>query len=321
MILPATLPVSSSAMTFAADRSWQPPYVPREGLLIFLHIPKTAGTTLSRIIRIKLGIWPPQNLWHHSLTFGFYQINPIEARLQYIQSLPAAQQRQIRLFQGHFGFGVHPHLPRPNYYVSMLRDPVERVVSAYYQLRRGRPEDALAKDMSFEEFVNCGKDFGRFLVDNGQVRAIIGTDGNPDRTPFGQMGPQHLARALHNLEHHFAFVGLSERFDESALLLKQILGWKQCKYASANIAPQRKKVAEFPAHVIERVRELNALDQALYDHVAQQFQSMIDQQGDRFPVELAKFRGANERYARTMGPLIDLLPNAKRLGQKLGLVH
>ena len=296
-------------------------YVPDDGLMIFLHIPKTAGTTLSRIIRIKTGLWPMGNLLNHSLTFGHYQINPIEKRLEYIESLPEKQQRRIKLFQGHFGFGVHHQLPKPNFYVTILRDPIERVISSYYQLRRGRPEDALAKDMSFEEFVNSGADFGRFLVDNGQVRSIIGTDGNPDGSPFDSLGPEHLEKAKQNIAKHFAFVGLSERFDESALLLKQILGWKHCHYASANIAPNRKKLEEFPSHVIDRVRELNQLDIALYDHVAQQFEQMIQKQGEQFEQQLAEFRAANERYSRMAGPFIDLLPGAKRMGQRVGVVR
>jgi len=297
------------------------PYIPRQGLMIFLHIPKTAGTTLSRIIRIKTGLWPLRHLMNHSRTFGYYQINPIEKRLEYIQSLPDHQQRQIKLFQGHFGFGVHHQLPRPSFYVTILRDPIERVISSYYQLRRGRPEDALAKDMSFEEFLTCDKDFGRFHVDNGQVRSIIGTDGNPDPSPFNTLGPEALEKAKHNIAKHFAFVGLSERFDESALLLKQILGWKHCHYASANIAPNRKKLEEFPAHVIEKARELNQLDIALYEHVAAQFDAMIQQQGEQFSTELEKFQQANRRYTKLAGPLIDLLPGAKRIGQRTGVVR
>ncbi|MCC6579289.1 MAG: sulfotransferase family 2 domain-containing protein [Phycisphaeraceae bacterium] len=295
-------------------------FVPARGLMIFLHVPKTAGTSLSRIVRIKIGLWPPANLLRHSLTFGHYQINPIEDRFEKIASLPAAQQRKIRFFQGHFGFGVHRFLPTPSYYVTMLRDPVERVISSYYQLRRGRDQDALAKDMSLEEFVTCGKNFGRFHVDNGQVRSLTGVDGNPNPAPFAGLTRRDLDQALDNIRRHFAFVGLSERFDESLLLLRDILGWRSCYYAKANVGKNRKPREELPAAAIEMIRRHNELDQALYDQVARRFDALIRQQGDTFQRELRGFQRRNALYGRLAGPLIELLPAAKQLAMKSGAV-
>lgn len=292
---------------------------PATSLIIFLHIPKTAGTTLSRIIRIKTGLWPPTRLLRHSLTFGYYQINPLEKRYEKIQSLSPARQRKIRLFQGHFGFGVHHYLPTPSCYVTMLRDPVERVISAYYQLRRGG--EGATSNMTIDEFLTCGQDFGRFFVDNGQVRALTGTDGNPNPAPFNTLTEADLENAKRNIREHCAFVGLSERFDESLLLLRRILGWRTCYYASANVARDRKKLDELPAKTVDLIHRYNQLDIELYRHVSKSFDELIERQGDSFAAELQRFQARNRLYTRFVGPVIDLLPAAKRLGQKTGIVR
>jgi hypothetical protein len=60
--------------------------------------------------------------------------------------------------------------------------------------------------------------------DNGQVRRLCGDD-----FAFGACSPAHLARAKDNLS-RFAFTGLTERFDETVLLLASKLGWTSTLY-------------------------------------------------------------------------------------------
>jgi len=299
----------------------QPKTPAQKGLLIFLHIPKTAGTSLSRIIRIKYGIWPPRNWLSHSLTFGHYQIPKLADRFNKISSLTPTQQQKIKLFQGHFGFGVHERLPENSFYVSMVRDPVERVISSYYQLGRGRDDNALAKNMTLEQFVECGQKFGRFFVDNGQVRAFTGLLGEPNDKPFNTLDRTDLEKAKQNIINHCALVGLSERFDESALLLKQILGWRHCYYVKANVGKNRKAKEEFSPKTIELIRQYNQLDYELYEFIAGRFEKLIEAQNQDFEQQLQRFQKANQRYTYWIGPLTALLPWAKRIGQKIGLVR
>src|SRR5205823_8424847 len=95
--------------------------------LIFLHIPKTAGTTLNRIIE-----------WQYS-PLSIFTIDPhgIRATPERFKTLSERRRRQLRVVRGHMVYGIHEFLPQCASYMSMLRHPVARLLSAYsFILRR-----------------------------------------------------------------------------------------------------------------------------------------------------------------------------------------
>src|ERR1700724_2464607 len=89
--------------------------------LIFLHIPKTGGSTLYKILER-----------HFSPAETVTLDTPGVARFK---TLPAAKRGRYRLIQGHMHFGLHRFIPRASTYVTFLRQPVERVLSFYYYAR------------------------------------------------------------------------------------------------------------------------------------------------------------------------------------------
>lgn len=105
-------------------------------LLIHFHIPRTGGTTVGRMLKLKTGFWPLARLIHHSRTLGYYQIEGYEERLKKITSLPENQQTDVRLFEAHAGFGLHELLPQPSEYLTMFREPIDRAVSVYYYMQK-----------------------------------------------------------------------------------------------------------------------------------------------------------------------------------------
>src|SRR5919108_6323105 len=112
--------------------------VDREAL-IFLHIPKTAGTTLNRIIE-----------WQYS-PFAIYTMDPyrIRATAERFKRLPETRRRRLRVVRGHMLYGIHEFLPQGATYITMLRDPVARVLSSYYFILR-RPLHPLHRKMKKE---------------------------------------------------------------------------------------------------------------------------------------------------------------------------
>ena len=93
--------------------------------VIFLHLPKTAGTTLNRLIE-----------WEYPLS-QMYSIDPVlfEWSAAHLRRLPKRRLGKTRMFKGHMLFGLHEVLPQPATYITVLRDPVERVLSAFYYMR------------------------------------------------------------------------------------------------------------------------------------------------------------------------------------------
>src|ERR1700716_4282688 len=89
--------------------------------LIFLHIPKTGGSTLYKILKN-----------HYSRAQTVTLDSPKIAR---IKTLPAAQRGRYRLLHGHLHFGLHRFIPQASTYITLLRRPVERVLSFYHYAR------------------------------------------------------------------------------------------------------------------------------------------------------------------------------------------
>ncbi len=89
--------------------------------LIFLHIPKTAGTTLNRIIDWQ---YDPRVIF----TVDPHRIRPT---INHFYALPEERRRRLQVVRGHPPYGVHELLPQGAIYTTSLRDPVARLVSSY----------------------------------------------------------------------------------------------------------------------------------------------------------------------------------------------
>src|SRR3954463_16670203 len=87
--------------------------------IIFLHLGKTAGWTLSRVLNRNVSpnvrIGNPPNTPH-----GFLSVEPIRTFASVPDPLPA----RFRLVPAHMVYGLHEHMLRPSAYLSLLRKPV-----------------------------------------------------------------------------------------------------------------------------------------------------------------------------------------------------
>src|SRR4030095_15973884 len=123
---------------------------------------------------------------------------------------------------GHLYFGAHAFLSQPCTYLTMLRDPVDRVISHYNYVRH-QPSHYLYHEacrMSLRDYVEfCG----RQEPNNDQTRLLAGERNVPN---FGQCSEEMLNIAKRNLADHFAVVGLTEEFDRSLIIMKRVFKWR-----------------------------------------------------------------------------------------------
>lgn len=259
--------------------------IEQEESLIFLHIPKTGGSTLHGIIERQ------------------YEPNPIftidgnrfRESIDEFKRLPEEQRRKIKVLKGHMYFGLHEFLPGHSTYITILRDPIERVVSLYHYILRNpdhRAHEAItSQHMSLKDFVICGE---YKLLNNGQTRILCGEPKLDADVPFGQCPAKMLELAKRNLQEHFRFVGLLERFDESLILLKKTFGWKLPFYKPRNITrerPPKKAVSKDALHAIEKY---NGLDIELYRYAKGMFEELISSQSPSFEREVRSYRLLNK---------------------------
>jgi hypothetical protein len=268
-------------------------------LLIHLHIPRNAGSTLGRVLRLKLGFWPPSHLLHHFRTLGFYRLAGFQQRLDVIEALSASDRRRVRLFEAHAGFGLHERLPQPSTYLTMLREPIDRAVSVFYYQRQ---HDRIPDDMTLEQFVLNADPQRVWWVDNAQVRYLAGTGGKIVDVARGQCTRTMLDVAIERLEEVFAFVGIVEQFDESLVLLRRMFDWRGCYYVASNATKRRRRTEELQSAELALLNEHNELDCELYRYAKSLFQRRVEEAGSSFQRELAQFALRNNRHARWIGP-------------------
>ena len=168
-----------------------------EEAVIFLHIPKAAGSTLNRLIE-----------WEYPLS-EMYSIDPAFYRWswRHLHRLSEKRLKRIRMFKGHMWFGLHTILPQPATYITVLRDPVERVLSSFYFMRTYKFQPLYWKfkfeNWSLDDFVS------RSPRHNLQCKILAGAEYSEPCTA------EICQRAKNNLLHYFSVIGLAERFEES----------------------------------------------------------------------------------------------------------
>lgn len=252
-----------------------------EPVIIFQHIPKTAGTTLRYIIQYQ---FPPSAICELYGSSG-----PHAQRIAKLKNLSESQRKKIKIINTHLGFGLHNFLQQPYTYITFLREPVSRAISMYYYYQKTKNPRFL--NLSLKEFIQT---YGG--VQNGMTKNLAGIVlqsqlSNNNKSQELCCNRESLEIAQRNIQEHFKFIGISERFDESLLLLRQILGWKIPLFDKSNISKKPQNIEQDTLRLIEN---FNELDLELYEYAKAIFEEIIERQGSSFNQELEEFQQANE---------------------------
>jgi hypothetical protein len=232
-----------------------------------MHVQQTGGTTLSGALANRFAASDCLSLY-----FG------PEPDLSEID--------RYRFVTGHVTSGLLERFTRPPYLVTLLRDPIERALSAYsftrsfppdYQgaqpLRAGGPEAPelsrewrrLAAECSLGELVSRAPAVAREYLGNRQARALSDT----------KTGDERLADALRALE-RCDFVGLSDRLDESVDWLARRLGWENLRpLPRVNATADRLRRDELPAETLEALARLTEVDREVHRRGSDRFESNL----------------------------------------------
>ena len=242
--------------------------------LVFLHIPKTAGTTLNRIIEWQ---YNPLSIF----TMDPYRIRATPERLS---KLSEERRRRLRMVRGHFYYGLHEFLPQGATYMTMLREPVARFFSSYYFIQR-RPLHPMHRKVTSERI--GVEDFIRLtpLRQNLQCSLIEGIKSN------GRCKEDTLEIAKENLAKSFSVVGICERFEESLMLMAQTYDWVVPFYENRKVSKTRPNVE---AAAVELIKENNQLDLELYRFGKELFEASLTRKKSEVEEGLVRLRALSK---------------------------
>ena len=220
----------------------------------FMHIPKTAGSSLfRRLIR------------HHGE--ALYPLagdrGSVDAAINvdFMETRFRSFRDQIRVIVGHFPLCLGERLGVPLTTFTVLRDPVERTLSFLRkrQLQVGPYHGRSLEDLYEDPYLLHG------LIHNYMVRALTLTvdemrDGVRTMVPYDEA---RLEQAKHNLVHRLEIFGLQEDFDDFCERLAARFGWD---LGDSEIVANRTAPVETSSEFRARIAYDSAFDVALYNY-------------------------------------------------------
>ncbi len=209
--------------------------------LVFIHIPKTAGTSFRQAMQKTI---PGDRVL---MDYGI----EAKATSELVKETTHTNQKERLLtrmwdmktefFCGHFHASVYRHLfGNDARWCTFLRDPVERVLSAY----------------SHALLVNAHK---------GSLEAFC-------RKPLEQNKQSRLLRGT--AIEDFFFFGLTERYIESIKMLEELTGL--ClPVLRTNVGTNANDAPPVDPSLVNLIRELNQADVALYERASDLFDGKV----------------------------------------------
>lgn len=223
---------------------------------LFLHIQKTAGTSLVNMARRHYG----DNVISHG---------------DYCTATPD-ELRKVGFISGHFGYAYAHPLMAGRYTFTFLRDPVERILSFYYfcHSREHIRFDIyqLARDHDLPGFLNiCMADpFLKMQVWNNQVWQLAYGYTQPEIRKLDDFSVDQLLALSKEHLAELSHVGFTETFPEDSDIICKALKFPRRNEKEPilmeNVTPQRPRFDDLPAAVRGLLLKMTELDRELYAH-------------------------------------------------------
>lgn len=251
--------------------------MPRPDHLIFLHVQKTAGTTLNNVI---------DRHYRRSEILTFYNV-PMALKFK---ALPQETRNRYKVLKGHQPFGFHSLFSTgTTEYITLLREPVDRVISHYYHLGSDETHPFHAEyhreKYSMIQLLESGKIPN---LNNCMVRLY---SGEYDRA-YDACDETMLEKALKNLE-SMALVGLQHEFDVFLWQVALRYHWSFPYYSKRRVSKTRIHTQTLDAPTRACIAHYNKLDIELYRIMKPRIEALQAGLGDAFYRKLEQFKRRN----------------------------
>jgi len=221
---------------------------------LFLHIQKTAGSSIINIARKYYGdnMTSYGDCWGHKPT-------------EFINTA---------FVSGHIGYDYARSLMPSRFVFTFLRNPIERVLSLYYFCRKMNPDDFLiyrrAHDLSLEQFLAASytDPLIKKNIWNNQVWQLAHGYAHLDERKIDDFSSDELVTLAMTHLDEMSYVGLTETFKNDRDYILSSLGLpipKNNIFVNTNTG--RPTTNDMSPGIKELLMSITSLDQILYDKV------------------------------------------------------
>lgn len=218
---------------------------------LFLHIQKTAGTSLLEVARrhYENSLTSHGDCWGHA---------PDEFK-------------DIGFVSGHIGYDYAKHLMPGRFTFTFLRDPMERILSMYYFCRKRNPDEFMiyrhANELDLEAFLEAGltDPWVKKNIWNNQVWQLAHGYAHLDKRTISDFHEEELLGLA--IEHmgKFNYIGFTETVDRDGPAIFTALGFSPIgEVPKTNSTADRPVVSTLTPKVRDLLEELTFLDRQLY---------------------------------------------------------
>lgn len=272
------------------------PPLPEHDVLVFEHIPKTAGSTFRRLLLRRFG----KDLFIEGGRFNPHpQLDQLKERIR--------EGRPPRAISAHFGYGFHELLPGDLRYThfTFLREPISRTISHYYfaldqrGIDQGTSLRAFCESDAPPPYPLRSWNFQATFLSGLRVRATLADVPRPPRPE--DHDEALLEAAVRNLDTFPAF-GLVDRFEESLILFGRTYGWplRALCFVSLNRGRRRPNRVELTGDEREVLHRVNRIDFELYRYAEARFERLLAERVPDLPDQLQALRRLNRLYRPTL---------------------
>jgi len=238
-----------------------------ESGIFFIHIMKTAGTSLRKMLTESLdeSLTYPNDKDLSKTKNRFYP-----SLSEIIEQMESGDLRDFQILCGHYPFFLGELVFKEPKYIVFLRDPVTRTISMIEHRKLKTPE---YRKLSYEEILE-----NQTFVDNQlrnyqtKVFAFKGIEQcDRDTNMPLELNDENFKLALDRID-KVDVIGITERFNESISLVEKEFGFSFDKRLHANRGAYDLQLTN---GVRQKIMDINEYDLALYDYAKSRFLKSI----------------------------------------------